>query len=302
MEEREMGRIAALVLALGLVVAPALAAPLKLIVGVPDINQPPIDPGYGFWNINCWCTPTAAANVVLYWNGVMGKWPGAAPWEVAGAAGYGKLTAGHLGWFMDTNDFTIPNDGHQGTWFEGIGAPVGEGFDAVQGLGKFLWWTDMTGTGMQWGNPLLVPGKLSNVPLHSAFDKSLGYTYVKCQINAGRPICVSFTYWNPVVPGNWNNFSNEYGKYYRWGPPMTSYWYPGDPDNPEFYEDMYGVGHTVTVVGCLQQYDPDGAGPLPKGRWIVVHDNWPGTGDPITGNLVIPWRQDVWMHSFLSWP
>ena len=53
----------------------------------------------------------------------------------------------------------------------------------------------------------------------------------------------------------------------------------------EKWNEKQGIGHAVTAVGFLEG-DPDGSGPLPETRWVIVHDNWASTPE----NIAIPWK------------
>jgi hypothetical protein len=325
----EMKTLLVLAVVLVLAVAPALGQDTKLIKNVPDINQPPLGPGVPImypppWvppamppgTFHSWCTPTAAANVVWYWDKVMARWTNVMPPMTGNAWIDQKILAQHLGYFMDTNDLTAMFigggvvDGHPGTFIVGttmVSPPFRRynPFDGLMGIQKYLFWNMPpigTNIGLDYFNPLPSFGKSQFEPERTSFDETIGFGYLRTRLLSGRPVLASFVYWNPIVPAAWNNYQDRWGKYYDWGQPMTTYFYPGDPDNPEpFEENMSVCGHTVTVVGYMRQYDPDGAGPLPKANWMICHDTWPGTGDA-TGNVVIPFRKDLWMGSMLNAP
>jgi hypothetical protein len=306
-----------------LVAAPAHAQ-TKLIPNVPDINQPPLGPGVPIlypppWvppamppgTYHSWCTPTAAANVVWYWDKVKARWTNVMPPMTGNPWADQKILAQHLGYFMDTNDLTAMFigggvvDGHPGTFIVGTSMasppfPRYNPFDGLMGIQKYLFWNMPpigTNIGLDYFNPLPSFGKAQFQPERTSFDETVGYGYFISRLNAGRPVLANFTYWNPIP----YNFSNKWGAYYYWGQPMTTYFYPGDPMNDPFEENMAMCGHTVTVVGYLKQYDPDGAGPLPLTNWFICHDTWPGTGDA-AGNVVIPFVRANWLGSMLNAP
>jgi hypothetical protein len=201
-------------------------------------------------------------------------------------------------------------DMHPGTFMVGTSMasppwPRYNPFDGVMGIQKYLFWNFPpvgVNMGFDYFNPLPSFGKTQFQPERTSYDETIGFGYIRTRLIAGRPVLVNFEYWNPIVPASWNNYQDAWGKYYDWGPWITAFTYPGDPQNDPFFEDMSTCGHTVTAVGFLRQYDPDGAaGPLPMRNWIICHDTWPGTGDA-AGNVVIPFDKNLWIGSFLNAP
>jgi hypothetical protein len=246
-----------------------------LIENVPDANQPPTNTLPTLDPTN-FCAPMAMANVLEYWD------------DVANHANAQNATAGlppetvaeYLGWFMDTNNNGSPdrnNAGQPGTRNDDIGP----------GTMEFVRWD---------GNhsypatppppaPALPAGKLGYNWITGSYCGT-NYTTVldsyKNDIDMGLPMVVTFDYWNPVFKMNVTDpQTGQTISVHDWGTSM-----PGSlPPNPSEYWDPYNdIGHAVTGVGYILNWDPDGAGPIPSADWVIVHDNWPTTPE----NVAIP--------------
>ncbi len=244
-----------------------------LIVDVPDTNQPPTSgaPNY--------CAPMAMVNILGYWDVVMGD---ANAYNLTAFLQPANLNtvADYVGWFMDTNNAGSsargnppPNPAHAGTY----------NLDIQPGAVDFVRWDA--------AHLFLVPpppapalpaGKLG-YDWTVTYDNAAGFNLYKAEIDAGRPLVVSFDYWNPVSTGI-NVTDPETGatiNVFAWGDPTTSSTYP-NPDETWSYGD---IGHAVTGVGYILNWDPDVAGPLTPANYVIVHDNWSTTPE----NVAIPW-------------
>jgi hypothetical protein len=219
------------------------------------------------------------ANVLEYWD------------DVANHASAQNVTAGlipetvaeYLGWFMDTNNMGSParfNAGMSGTYDVDIGP----------GTLEYVRWDDPIAP----APPFAVPaGKLGyNWSVLTVCDTNYTLTLnlYKNEIDNGRPLVVSFDFWNPVDKGiNYTDpQTGETISVFVWGNYTSSSHYP-DPDE---YWDYGNIGHAVTGVGYILNWDPDGAGPIPSAGWVIVHDNWATTPE----NVAIPWAW--WMCLF----
>lgn len=261
-----------------------------LIDNVPDTNQPPTvtlastPPGTNY------CAPMAMVNILEYWDDVMNH--DNAQNVTAGLAN--NTTAEYLGWFMDTN-----NNGSGAR--ANAGSPGTKDVDITPGTLEFVRWDAAN-------PPLLVPppsfpppplpaGKLGYnwgviVTCDTDYDDTL--TFYKNEILNGRPLVVSFDYWNPVDKdiAVTDPETGEAIDVFVWGDFM-----PGSlPPNPEEYWTYGDIGHAVTGVGYILAWDPDGAGPIPSADWVIVHDNWATTPE----NVAIPWAN--WMCLFAVSP
>ncbi len=236
---------------------------MTYIVNVPDTSQPPTSLRAQ------WCAPMAMINILCYWDVVMGHHN-----AINVTAGLpAKTAADLLGWFMDTSNLGSParvNAGQAGTLDVDIGP----------GTMEFVRWDAAHPLGTP--PPALPPGKLGynwTVTTNCTTNYTLSLAFYKNEIDAGRPLVVSFTYWNPVFGVNLTDpQSGETISAANWG---TNYGYHTDPD-----ETWSGdVGHAVTGVGYKLNWDPDGAGPLVPGDYVIVYDNWASTPK----NIAIPW-------------
>ncbi len=242
------------------------AAPNIVLIGnVPDENQPPPS---GSSN---WCAPTAAVNIIDYWDrvmhhtnavGVMDNW-------TRGQA------SDHLGWFMNTNDCGSPRgifkgDGHKGTYIP----------DEKLGLIEFSLW-DTTWTFGHGKPDTSKRGRCWQVKT----DYLGGWGTYKAEIDAGRPVKVDFMYWNPVPTGSTyvDTATGETIEVYSWGDTVNQ---STDDSVDEQWDFVHEIGHAVTGVGYIANWDPDGGGPLPRTNYAIVHDNWPSTAR----NVTIPWN------------
>jgi hypothetical protein len=245
----------------------------KLIEDVPDTNQPPTQTLNTTINITNYCAPIAMANILEYWD------------DVANHANAQNVTAGlipetvaeYLGYFMDTNNngsLARANNGQAGT----------KEVDIIPGTLEYVSWDSVT-------TPVPVPpwplpaGKLGyNWSVLKVCDTNYTLTLdlYKHEINTGHPLVVSFDYWNPMFGVNVTDpQSGETISVCVWG---TDYHqsYPPDPEEKWDYGD---IGHAVTGVGYILNWDPDGLGPLPLANWTIVHDNWNTTPK----NVAVPW-------------
>jgi hypothetical protein len=251
---------------------------MTFIADVPDTNQPPTQTLPSTVPSN-YCAPMAAVNIVYYWDVVMGH------------ANAGGVTAGlipetaaeYIGHFMDTNDTGSP------VRFNGTTYPSSSGTYAIDidlGILEFARW-DMANPMLHSAPPPL-PGGKNGYDWMVTPDYAVGFDFYVDEIDAGRPLVVCFKYWNPVDL-DMAFFDPETGEtidVFAWGDKV-----PGSSDPEEQWNDGYGeecIGHAVTGVGYILNWDPDGSGPA---DYVIVHDNWSSTPK----NVAIPW--DNWNSS-----
>jgi hypothetical protein len=254
-----------------------------LIEDVPDTNQPPTNtlpttqlppptPNY--------CAPMAMVNILGYWDAVMGH-SNAENLTAFLVPANLNTVAEYLGYFMDTNNTGSPDrgngaDGHLGTWDK----------DIVWGTVDFVRWD---ATHPPTPPPVAVPpfglpgGKLGydwTVTMNCTTVHDLSLDFYTDEIDAGRPLVVSFRYWNPVDEdiAVVDPETGETIDVFSWGEEV-----PGSYDPEEYWDD--DIGHAVTGVGYVLDWDPDGSGPLGEEDYVIVHDNWAPT--PV--NIAIPW-------------
>lgn len=263
---------------------------MTYIVNVPDTNQPPTQ------TVNTtiptsFCAPMAMANVLCYWDVVKND-PNAIN-VTAGLAA--NTTAEYLGYFMDTNNNGSPNRGNpppHGLTFKGT-----KNKDIGNGTADFVRW-DAT----HWP---VIPDPITNATLPAgklgynwtiAMNCSVNYIatllFYKAEIDAGRPLVVAFDHWN-LIPGV-NVTDPQSGQtisVFTWGG-WTS---QSLPPNPEEHWDYGTIGHAVTGVGYILNWDPDGAGALNQTDYVIVHDNWATT--PV--NVAVPWAWWMCLYSVI---
>jgi len=254
---------------------------MTFIDDVPDTSQPPTatipstPPGTSY------CAPMAMVNVLGYWDAVMGH-SNAQNLTAFQQPPNLKTVAEYLGYFMDTNNTGSParaNPGFPGTL----------DLDIDLGTLEFVRWDG--------ANPFLTPppvrpaGKLGydwTVTSNCTTDYNLSLAIYTAEIDAGRPLVVSFDYWNPVFGINFTDpQSGETISVFKWGDYKS---YSTDP--VEYWEEGL-IGHAVTGVGYKLNWDPDGSGSLPLGDYVIVYDNWPNTPK----NIAIPWANWICLHA-----
>jgi hypothetical protein len=270
-----------------------------VIIGdVPDINQPPTQTLPSTASDKNYCAPMAMVNILYYWDIVMGH---------ADATGVtdgfplsaANTTAEYIGYFMDTNNNGSKargndEDGHSGTRAKDIGS----------GTEEFARW-DATHNFTAFPPPFSLPtGKLgydwtmtssyvtSDTFADAAYNESVAF--YTTEIDNGRPLVVSFRYWNPVPTGIslYDPETEETIDVFAWGDPVSDS--TANATNP--YEEWNWnyvtdnitgreqcIGHAVTGVGYMFAWAPDGSGPY---LVVIVHDNWPNTPK----NIAIPWN------------
>jgi hypothetical protein len=241
----------------------------KFIPKVPDENQPPAS---GQLN---WCAPTAAVNIVDYWDNVLRQ---------SGAQGvmdsWTRATANdEIGWFMDTNDMGSPNRfntvPNSGTYNVDIGL----------GLDEFVQWDASSLFGY-----VPPPATKNGYSWSILTDYVSGFSFHKFEIDNGRPTILTFLYWNPqkTTYSVMDTTSGELIQIYAWGNATQN---PVNAEDPfeewNFEEDSLNIGHAVTGVGYWENFDPDGRGnKFSPSTWVIVHDNWSSTAK----HVAIPWQ------------
>jgi len=244
-----------------------------LITDVPDTNQPPTITLPSTPPSTNYCAPMAMVNILGYWDVVMGH-SNAENLTAFQQPPNLNTVAEYLGYFMDTNGTGSParaNPGVAGTY----------DVDIMPGTLEFVRW-DIANPGVPVPPFALPTGKLGYDWVVTPDFGVVGLDFYTDEIDAGRPLVTCFNYWNPVPVGI--NFtdpeSEEVIHVSRWGD-----WMAGSmPPNPvEYWSD--DVGHAVTGVGYILDWDPDGAGELLEDDYVIVHDNWATT--PV--NVAIPW-------------
>jgi hypothetical protein len=241
------------------------------IANVPDTNVPPTS---GLPNF---CAPTAMANILEYWD------------DVANHANAQNVTAGLIpetvadlvGYFMDTNNIAPPArgngvDGHFGTYAK----------DITPGNVDYVRWDNAHN--FTTPPPALPAGKVGHVWTGAddySITTNVGFPFIKTEIDAGRPLVVCYRWWNLLFGTNVTDpQSGKVISVYQFGPQTSNSTNP-----PEQWNGSYGegcIGHAVTGVGYILNWDPDGSGgPLPSGNYTIVHDTWATTPE----NIAVPW-------------
>jgi hypothetical protein len=220
----------------------------------------------------------AMVNILYYWDVVMGH-----PNAFGVMAGLPPETvAEYLGYFMNTNDTGSPDRikfPHSGTY----------NMDMEPGALEYVRW-DMANPFPMMPDPtapVLPPGKTGytwTVVTHYAeMLGELGFNMLRDQIDEGRPHVVSFMYWNPEDTGLRFTDADTGQKItvFAWGEPTTG---SEDPEEEWNWQEGYeGIGHAVTVVGYVPDWDPGESGtPM---HYVIVHDNWAST----PSYMAIPW-------------
>lgn len=242
------------------------------IDNVPDTNWTAANPPN-------YCAPLAMVNILGYWDEVIGL--GNAQNVTAWLQPSNLTTvAMFVGWFMDTNNPPNPArgnglDGHAGTYSK----------DITPGNLDYVRWDAAHNFTIP-----PPPGKLGHN--WTGIDDyctvgPVGFPFIKTEIDAGRPLVVSYSHWNLNV--GMNVTDPQSGKvisvytWAAWSPNSTS-----PPNPPEQWNGSYGdhcIGHAVTCVGYILNWDPDGSGLLPSGNWTIVHDTWATTPQ----NVAVLW-------------
>jgi hypothetical protein len=244
------------------------------IANVPDTSVPPTSSSPNF------CAPTAMANILGYWDEVMGN---STAYNVTAflVPHNLKTVADLVGWFMDTNNPPNPargNGPHFGTYAK----------DITPGNLDYVRWDAAH-------NFTIAPpaGKVGHV-WTGANDYATGFAFCKAEIDAGRPLVVCYRWWN-LIPGT-NVTDPQSGKVisvYPWGSQTSNSTNP-----PEQWNGSYGegcIGHAVTCVGYILNWNPLGLG---AANYTIVHDTWATTPE----NIAVPWSLLPWNSSHAVLP
>jgi len=257
--------------------------PYYIISGVPDADQPPSNYFFAS-NTDNWSAGMAAANVLYYLDSIDyaytdGISANLTPSQMAAAIGY----------LMDINNIGSSHRGNIG-WVHGT-----LNSDLVDGIDEYAIWEGDSPT--DYGFP--VPGGVSNKSNYYGWEyteydsgyvaDTTGWYYITQQLDDGMPVFVTFNYWNPV--GDLYNLDDIY--FYDWGADIDTADDATIPGPDESWTNG-GVGHAVTAVGYLEDYDiGDGGG---EQDWLIVHDNWSNTEE----NVAIPWNN--WDYMIVAEP
>ena len=248
-----------------------------LIENVPDTSWPSTNGTPNF------CAPLAMVNILGYWDEVIGLANAQNVTAWLQPSNLNKV-ADYVGYFMDTNNIAPAArgngaDGHAGTYSKDILMLTAGSMDYV------LW----NATNPFFTPPPALPaGKVSHVWTgvddYCTDVSPQGFPFIKTEIDAGRPLVVSYSHWNLNFGKNVTDpQTGEVISVYDWGIPSSNSTYP-----PEQWNELYGdgcIGHAVTCVGYILNWDPDGSGSLPSGNWTIVHDTWATTPE----NVAVPW-------------
>ncbi|HVP12516.1 MAG TPA: dockerin type I repeat-containing protein [Phycisphaerae bacterium] len=296
---------------------------------VPDWNQPywhgahgpnggPVGGPAGPWQ--AWCTPTAAANVIGYWEDKRGhaisdgavypasgrvwpQWPAWQDYEANGGPSRGMLSpvsADDIGWYFDTNHTGDPahgNGAHLGTYIKDVSRPA---WNAKLGLNKFF--NDRGAVGFR-ARTLGVGYADGGLPVLGDLH---AWQQITLEIDANRPIMVAFKHWNIITLNQTRSDTSPEGSL-GW-----SYWnfgaFGGDPwGNGEYWDPNevgpQAVGHYVTAVGYIIANTADDI--LGNTNWVIVHDTVGQTprnvAVPFVHNLV-PWLANTTIRGYTSSP
>jgi hypothetical protein len=276
------------------------------IPGVPDWNHPnnymavpdsfvqPWDPPPGLGGVNNWCTPSATANIMGWYedtqgasfsgmgdgiNHVLGNPNRVQPYPnlhtdgamMDGLPDYqqnqwmdGSI---ELGYYMDTQGWKN-NVAHSGTM-------MGNGVaDIPNGIMTYMNTYAPTTQWSVWDYDIFNGGVIGNgfadlqVGGYTPILPAGSSTVVTNGVLFNEPVLVHWSHWIDQTQFKYDDGTN---RWWSWLGNLTE------------------EGHTVTGIGFAINYDPDGLGPVQAQDWVIVHDDWPGTGNANTGNIAVPY-------------
>ena len=248
------------------------------IAGVPDTSQPPTVTLPTTLNPTNYCGPMAMVNILGYWDVVIGH-SNADNLTAFQQPPNLNTVAEYLGYFVDTNNQGSPDRGNGADWHLGTYHK-----DIAPGTLEFVRWDAIHNPPGPTPPPFPLPGgKLGydwTVTQNCTTVYDLSLDFYTGEIDAGRPLVVSFSFWNPVDEdiGVIDPETEETIDVFSWGEEMPGSYEPEENWEPD-------IGHAVTGVGYVLNWDPDGSGPLGKDNYVIVHDNW----GPTPKNIAIPW-------------
>jgi len=250
-----------------------------LIPEVPDIDQPPTKTLPITTQTN-YSAPIAAENITEYWDYIIKDTNALA----VDATLSSPTVAEYIGYFMDTNndgskDRGNGTDNHNGTFIK----------DSAIGLTEFVRWDASHPFDTPPATPPDLPPLKAGYAWEITTDYTVGWDFYKTEINAFRPALVNFTFWNPVSTGISviNTATGEEIDIYTWGSEISESQSANLSNPEEIWNLLTGedcIGHTVTGVGYIENWDPDG--PLPESNFAIVHDTW----DTTPKHIAIPWE------------
>lgn len=262
--------------------------PFYLIQGVADANQPPPNT-LALGNTSNWCAPMAASNIFDFWDNEVNH-------QYASSMTAGNpssIVSDYVGWFMDTNDVGSPdriNGGALGTLNDDIG----------NGMYDYATWDGAAPSANTYPTPSTqMAGKTGyNGWTFDELDSSGtsdgdAWDDIIDAVRNDEPVLATFDHWNVQDTG----FDIEDVDLFSWGievanSGMTSL---GEVEGTPFeLWDPGSIGHAVTVVGFIPNYDAgDGNGTQ---DWLIVHDNWSSTPE----DVAVPW--DNWSRVVFADP
>lgn len=267
-----------LIIAMALVLAGGAAfgqSAANYINNVPDLNQPPANPlNIAGFDTSNYCAPFAAANITEYWHNQGASGPAD---HVDGNPNPGGTSvAQYIGWWMNTNDDPNMN----GCPYRMNGDPTQVSkkgtilTDIPPGIVQFAQW-DANNTFGCTPPPNPMAGKAGySWTIGKNQNAQIAWVQIKSEIDNGRPLIVVWNYWNPTN----QHYNSEDGyTYYKWGAKADGSQGEEDPD--EEWNSTQELGHAVTAVGYVQDYDPYGEDNTRD--WVIVHDNWSTTATDV---------------------
>ncbi len=247
--------------------------PGNLVLSVPDWNQPAAYAVGGYGN---WCSPTAAANVMGYWEDVNGA-TGLTDRQAFNASPAFPTTAGtwqqglyhdgtvEMGWHMDTGGWqTVPRP-----------FPPAAGSTTINKIGPgIVLYANTAYTDPAAAAIVKVAYPNTTVGIDTVNNPTMWANYV-AEIDAARPAVVTFSSWvdtaNPQASTTIVGFAQQTIERYPW-------------------DASYGTEHSVTGVGYIDVnpgFQNNGVD-----EWFVVHDNWGTTGQFVAVPLDSVWMQN----------
>ncbi|MBN2584140.1 MAG: PEP-CTERM sorting domain-containing protein [Planctomycetes bacterium] len=254
----------------------------NLILGVPDWDQPDdyaaVTPGLNVGDYPNWCSPTAGACLMGYWEdqfGLLGltdrqAYPGTAAFVNPPNANTFMQGLWHdgtieMGWFMDTGGWSsaaVPQYPPGAGWtnLNAIG-PGAAAYAATAWVDPGTGINKVACIGVTTSKDTWAPG-WGQAQFQAMWDN---YT---AEIDAGRPALVSFDGWAFAPLGE----------------------VEVEEQTVEKWAIASGAGHTVAGVGYIDT-DPDNLGD----EWFITQDNKTYTGQYVA--VALNWQDTLWRQN-----